>query len=237
MNWWRLCVFASFVFTVFFPRQHLDFLLSPSGSSSFCRDRHLWQSSEDKGCREWALPLHEPEGETCRKGTIYISGCLWVESKETVGCRYWNRVLVFVLLWQNEVKSKLKLYYGDIKQTSLCINAKFNFTRWHFIYCSVLWGLKNQHHQCFFQSQTIRMNLTSKMCVFKPYQLYEWTLQSTRHWNKHAEMKHLWKKNLNPFISSVFFVGLTDCCLASPYQISLKYTLWRPHYSFSPLSL
>lgn len=43
-----------------------------SGSSSVCWDRYIWQSSEDKRRRKWALPLHEPEGETCWKGMTHI---------------------------------------------------------------------------------------------------------------------------------------------------------------------
>lgn len=43
-----------------------------SGSSSLRWDGHLWKSSEDKRRWEWPLPLHEPEGETCWKGTIHI---------------------------------------------------------------------------------------------------------------------------------------------------------------------
>lgn len=38
-------------------------------SSSFCGDGQLWQPGQDKRRRERTLSLHEPEGETGRKGT------------------------------------------------------------------------------------------------------------------------------------------------------------------------
>lgn len=89
-----MVVSLCFCLVCVFSLQRLDFLLSLSGSSSVCWDRYLRQSSEDKRCREWALPLHEPEGETCWKGTAYISGFLCVESKETadIGTLCWIRI-------------------------------------------------------------------------------------------------------------------------------------------------
>lgn len=173
-----------FVLT-FFSRQLFDSVPSFSCSSSFCWDRYFWQSSENKRCRKWALPLHELEGETCWKGTIYISGFILFESKVTIGYRYWNPIMILDRMekvWisayrQNEVKSKLKLWYGIIKQPEsivssrncikyfLHIKAKFQITRLH-----LFWNLhqkrKKQYHQCCSQSYPNRVNSTSKVDVY-----------------------------------------------------------------------